>query len=83
MRYRKGKVEELDLPAMGIEKDPISNLLQRPILTVLDQDRGDIISCSQSPSSWAEEGAIDADDAHLSLAYLQFRTPGPLTQLRY
>jgi len=70
MRYRKGKVEELDLPAMAIEKDPISNLLQRPILTVLDLDRGEIVSRSQSPWSWAEEGAIDADGAYLSLAYL-------------
>lgn len=81
MCYRKGKAEELDLPAMAIEKDPISNLLQRPILTVLDLDRGEIVCRSQSLSSWTEEGAIDADDAHLSLAYLQSRTP--LTQLRY
>lgn len=67
MRYRKEKVEELDLPGMAIEKD---NLFQRLNLTNLDLDLRDIFFHGQTSLNWAEEGAIDTDDAHLSLAHL-------------
>lgn len=70
MRYRKSKVEALDLPGMAIENDSISNLLQRLILTILDLDLRDMISHGRIPFDWAEEGAINTDDARLSLACL-------------